>query len=185
MVARGLAERVFELEADAGGTIVDRLIEFDLRGAFRFSRLAGLVQTDIDIRGKTDRIDVFADGSLRVIDYKLGKIPDLKSSVQIAVYAHCASQWLEARDHRQHPVASAMYIAFGDDRNVEGVLADGADAVQQVASRASQFADVIGHIEAGEFPPRPRKASECGWCRYAGVCRKEYRLDDDEATESV
>lgn len=185
MVARGLAERVFELEADEGGQVVDRLIEFDLRGPFQFSRLAGLVQKTIEIRGKTDRIDVFADGSLRVIDYKLGKMPDLKSSLQIAVYAHCARQWLEARDHRSHRVASAMYLAFGDDRRVDGVLADGAEAGELVTSRASQFADIITHIESGEFPPRPRLASDCGWCRYRGVCRKEYRLDDDEATEPV
>lgn len=185
MVGRGLAERVFELEADEGGHVVDRLIEFDLRGSFQFSRLAGLVQKEIEIRGKTDRIDVFADGSLRVIDYKLGKIPDLKSSLQIAVYAHCARQLLETRDQRSHRVASAMYLAFGDDREVEGVLADGPQAGELVTSRASQFADVVAHIEDGEFPPRPRKTSDCGWCRYRGVCRKEYRLEDDEATESV
>ncbi len=185
MVSRGLAERVFELEADAGGEVVDRLIEFDLRGTFRFSRLAGLIQRDIDVRGKTDRIDVFRDGSLRVIDYKLGKMPDLKTSVQIAVYAHCARQWLEARDGRAHPVASAMYLAFGDDRRVDGVLATGAAASDAVTARASQFADLIEHIEAGEFPPRPRKPSDCGWCRYAGVCRKEYRLENDDAADPV
>lgn len=185
MVSRGMAERVFELEADAGGTIVDRHVELPLRGAFHFSRLAGLVQKDIEIRGKTDRLDVFDDGTLRVIDYKLGKMPDLKTSVQIAVYAHCARQWLETRNQRPYKVASAMYLAFGDDRRVDGVVAAGARADEDATARASEFADIVAHIEAGEFPPRPRRPGDCTWCRYAGVCRKEYRLEDDEATESV
>ncbi len=185
LVARGLAERVFEVEADAGGRIVRRLIEQPLRGAFQFSRLAGLIQKTIDIRGKADRIDVFHDGSIRVVDYKLGRMPDLKSSVQIAVYAHCASQRLEAEDHRAHPVVAATYLAFGDDRRVDGSIGDRGGAAEAVATRASQFADLVGHIEAGEFPPRPRKTSDCAWCRYAGVCRKEYRLENDDAAEPV
>ena len=36
IVARGLAERVFELEADTGGRIIDRLIEVDLAGPSSF-----------------------------------------------------------------------------------------------------------------------------------------------------
>ena len=54
-----------------------------------------------------------------------------------------------------------------------------------VAARVSEFASVIDRIEAGEFPPAPRKVSDCLWCRYAGVCRKEYREGDDEAAEPV
>jgi RecB family exonuclease len=185
MVSRGMAERVFELEADEGGRIVDRFVELPLRGTFTFSRLAGLVQKEIAIRGKTDRLDVFDDGTIRAVDYKLGKMPDLKTSLQIAVYAHCARQWLEARTKRAYKVGSAMYLAFGDDRRVEGAVADGAQADDMVTARASEFVGIIERIEAGEFPPRPRKTADCAWCRYAGVCRKEYRLEDDEAAESV
>jgi hypothetical protein len=50
-----------------------------------------------------------------------------------------------------------------------------------VQTRASEFAGVVARIEAGEFPARPRSTSECGWCRYAGVCRKEYQMEDDAA----
>lgn len=185
LVARGLAERVFEVEADAGGRIVRRFLEQPLRGTFQFARLAGIKQKSIDVRGKADRIDVFHDGSIRVVDYKLGRMPDLKSSVQIAVYAHCASQWLEAEDQRPHRVVAATYLAFGDDRRVDGSLGERGAAAEAVVARAGQFADLVEHIEAGEFPPRPRKTGDCAWCRYAGVCRKEYRLENDDAAESV
>jgi RecB family exonuclease len=184
IVGRGLAERVFELESDAGGRIVERLIEHPLAGAFTFPLLSGLRQRTVEIRGKADRIDVFEDGSLRVIDYKLGRLPDTDTSVQIGVYAHAARQALESRDGRPHPVAAAMYVAFGDDRKLEGRLAD-RDVAAAVEARAGEFAAAVERIEAGEFPPRPKNPNECAWCAVAGVCRKEYRTESDEAAEPV
>jgi RecB family exonuclease len=181
IVARGMAERVFELESDAGGEIVDRLIEFPLEGTFSFPKLNGLAPREIAIRGKADRIDVFSTGALRVIDYKLSRLPDTDSSIQIAVYAYAVQQLLEARDGRPHPVSEAMYLAFGDERQTQGPLAAPGEATSAaVVVRASAFADAIERIEAGEFPPRPRKVSDCQWCRYSGVCRKEYVVEEAE-----
>jgi RecB family exonuclease len=186
IVARGLAERVFELESDAGGGVVDRLLEFDLRGPFAFPQLMGLKEKTIEVRGKADRVDVFDDGSLRVIDYKLGRLPDVATSVQIGVYAHCVRAVLGGRDGRSRSVRSAMYLAFGDDRKLEGPLGSPSQpADMAVSARASDFASIVERIEAGEFPPRPLRPGECQWCRYALVCRKEYAPDSDEAAESV
>jgi RecB family exonuclease len=185
IVARGIAERVFELEADDGGDVVDRLVEIDLHGTFMFPQLSGIIQKPIDIRGKADRIDVFRDGSLRIVDYKLSRLPD-ESSVQIGAYAHCAQQWLQHRDGRTHPVRAAMYIAFGDDRRLEARLGGSDQPVEMaVAARASEFAAKIELIEAGQFPPRPLRPGDCQFCRFAGVCRKEYALDEPPAAESL
>ena len=82
LVARGVAERVFELEAEDGNEVASRHVEAVLRGPFRFPLLGGLDQKVIEINGKANRIDVFRDGSLRVVDYKLGRMPDLKTSIQ-------------------------------------------------------------------------------------------------------
>jgi RecB family exonuclease len=186
IVARGLAERVFELESDAGGRVVNRLIECDLRGPFTFPQFLGIKQKTIEVRGKADRVDVFDDGSLRVIDYKLGRLPDPEISIQIGVYAHCVRSLLAARDGKDHAVRSAMYLAFGDDRKLEGSLGSSSEPAERaVDARASAFATIVEHIEAGEFPPRPQRPGDCQWCRYALVCRKEYAPESDEATESV
>jgi ATP-dependent helicase/DNAse subunit B len=188
IVARGLAERVFELEIDSGARIVDRLLEVDLRGPFIFPRLNGLDRRTIQIRGKADRVDVLEGGGLRVIDYKLSKAPDPETSIQVAIYAAAAAQTLEAADGRSHPVTDAMYLAFGDERAFVTKLGKTAgDTAHAVTARASAFTDAIDRIEAGEFPPRPRRPVECQWCRYAGVCRKEYQLESTEsdAAESV
>jgi RecB family exonuclease len=186
LVATGLAERVFELEADAGGRIDRRLLESDLRGTFTFPLLGGLKSRAVEIHGKADRIDVFDDGTLRVVDYKLSRLPDMDSSIQIAVYAHAARQMLEAADGRPYRIAAAMYLAFGDEDRFEGSLGNrDRRAADVVEARVGEFAGIIDRIESGEFPPMPRRTSECQWCRYAGVCRKEYRTEADETAEPV
>jgi hypothetical protein len=102
------------------------------------------------------------------------------------VYAHCARQLLERRDGTPHPIAAAMYLAFGDPREVEGRISGKREMATDAAEmRAGAFAAVVEQIEAGHFPPRPERATECGTCRYAGVCRKEYAQEDDGAAESV
>jgi RecB family exonuclease len=144
LVARGVAERVFELEADTGRPISDRLLEVELNGAFTFPRLGGLEQVAIDIRGKADRIDVFDDGSLGVIDYKLGKVP-YDHSVQVAVYAHCARQQLAGPGGALPRVRSAAYLAFGDDYRLEGPVGKArVPAEIAVEERAGQFAAHVG-----------------------------------------
>jgi RecB family exonuclease len=192
IVGRGLGERVFELEADAGGRIVRRLLEHELRGPYGFPRVnadgpdGGLARTAIDIRGKADRIDVFDDDSIRVVDYKLGALPDLEASVQVAVYAHAVRQLLERTEGRPFTIRGAMYLAFGDDRTSAGSLGDReTPPARAVHARASAFAQQVGRIEAGEFPPRPRRPADCRWCAAAGVCRKEYVTDTDDAAEPV
>ena len=186
LVAPGIAERVFQMEADEGGQVVRRLLESELKGSFIFPALGGLKTRTVEISGKADRIDVFHDGSLRVVDYKLSRLPDTRTSIQIAVYAHAARQWLEARDKRSYSIREAKYIAFGDEDRFEGALGsrDEPPAIA-VETRAGEFAAVIDRIESGAFPPQPRRISECAWCRYAGVCRKEYREGEDETAEPV
>jgi RecB family exonuclease len=189
IVGRGVAERVFELEADAGGDVRERRLEQPLTGTFTFPRGFAPPQA-IAIRGVADRIDVLDDGSLRIVDYKLGRMPDLKTSVQIAVYAHCARQAIEAEDGRSHPVSSAAYLAFGDDRQVAGPVGGDkrAPAAIAVETLAQRFAIAVADIEAGRFPARPRDPKSCAWCAYAGVCRKEYAAgtnEDDDAADAV
>ena len=186
LVAPGIADRVFEIEVDARLPIVRRLLEADLRGTFVFPQLGGLKQRPVEIHGKADRIDVLDDGSLRVIDYKLSRLPDTRTSIQIAVYAHAARQMLEQADGRPYTVRDAMYLAFGDENKFSGPLGNRDNRTDDVVhARVQEFADIIDRIEAGEFPAKPKDTGNCSWCRYAGVCRKEYWTEPDEAAESV
>ena len=186
LVSPGIADRVLEIEVDSAQPVVRRLLEADLKGTFTFPQLGGLKQRPVDIHGKADRIDVLGDGSLRIIDYKLSRLPDTKTSIQIAVYAHAARQLLEQAEGRSYGIRDAMYLAFGDEDKFSGPLGNRDNRTEDVVhARVQVFADIIDRIEAGEFPPMPKRVSDCSWCRYAGVCRKEYRTETDEAAESV
>jgi hypothetical protein len=107
--------------------------------------------------------------------------------VQIAVYAHAAQAKLEAEDGRPHAIDAAMYLAFGDEDEFQGSLGNrDRKAEDVVRARVEAFAGIIDRIERGEFPSTPRRLDMCGWCRFAGVCRKEYPDEaEDGATESV
>jgi hypothetical protein len=110
----------------------------------------------------------------------------VRSSIQIAVYAHAAQQFLLVRDRREYRIGGASYLAFGDEDRLEGAMASKEpETAIAVLARAGEFATVIDRIESGQFPPQPRQPGECQWCRFAGVCRKEFYEGEDEAAESV
>jgi RecB family exonuclease len=173
-VARGFAERVFQIECDAGSPVARRLLETSLNGTFTFP--AGIGRTrDVAVRAKSDRIDVLDDGTLRVIDYKLSRPPREKGAVQLPVYGFCAKALLETADQAPHPVREAYYVSFGDDWDTVTPLTKqpGAETQIKVETGVQAFVAHVDAIERGEFPPRPDKANLCGWCAYALVCRKE------------
>ncbi len=182
LVTPGLARRVFDLELGSTEPISKRLIEASLDGTYVFPQMYGLKSRTVDIKAKADRVDVFEDGSLRVIDYKLGRHPDRDSTLQVWVYAHAAQAQLSARDGRSHPIRDARYLAFGERETRSREEANAADVV---AGRVSAFADAVERIEAGRFPARPVDVVKCGYCGVAGVCRKEYWSEADESAESV
>ncbi len=185
IVTPGLAEKVFDVEIDGPADLADRLVEVSLDGTYVFPQLGGFKRREIAIRAKADRIDVFADGSLRVIDYKSGRAPDAETTVQVPVYAHAARLLLEARDRRPHPIRAALYLAFGEDKDIRSAVRGGEDAEAAVAGRVSRFADLVTRIEEGRFPARPVSVNKCTFCGVAGVCRKEYWTEADEPAEPV
>src|SRR6185437_9221806 len=63
--APGLAERAFAFEIEHAVPVVERLLEYELEDTFEFS--TGGATKNIAIRAKADRIDLLADGTLRII----------------------------------------------------------------------------------------------------------------------
>ena len=172
----GLAERAFAVEIEQGIGVVERLLEYGFEGLFDFED--GGEHRRVAVRGKVDRIDVLADGTLRVIDYKLGRAPKPARALQLPVYGLCAQQDLEARRGRAWPLASAGYVAFkeknafvelgGRSGNVEAALREG----------QARFLDAVARIERGEYPPDPDEPWTCTRCGFPHVCRKDYVGDE-------
>lgn len=174
-VASGLGERAFAFEIEQGGEVIERLLEHELEDTFTFDGPEG--PRRVALRAKADRIDLMADGTLRIVDYKLSKAPKLARSLQLPIYGVCAEQALEGRHGRSWTVARAGYVAF-KEKDPFVPLGGRMPLAAAIADGQQRFLAAIDGIERGEFPVRPDEPFRCQWCAYAGVCRKDYVGDE-------
>ena len=173
--ASGLAERAFAFEMEQGGEVVERLLEHSLEGTFSFTGANGPRQ--VSIRAKADRIDLMADGTLRVIDYKLSKAPKLSRGLQLSVYGVAAEQALEGHSGRSWKMERAGYVAFRE-KDAFVPLGGRGPLAKALAEGQHRFLEAIEAIERGDFPVDPDEPFRCRWCGYASVCRKDYVGDE-------
>jgi RecB family exonuclease len=173
--APGLAERLFVFEVERDVPVLERLLEHRLEGEYTFT--AGERSRTLSIRAQADRIDLLADGTLRIIDYKLNRAPKMSRALQLPIYGVCAAQHLDGYAGRSWRVGEAGYVAFGE-REVFRSLASGGDVTAALAQGQARLLDAVEGIERGEFPARPDEPFLCSYCAYAGVCRKDYVGDE-------
>ncbi len=173
--ASGFGARAFEFEIESGAAVVERLLEHALEGPFVVD--GGDGPREVALRGKADRIDLLEDGTLRLVDYKLGHAPKPARAIQLPVYGVCAEQRLRGRHGRDWTFGAAGYVAFGERQPfvAMGGRTRFADAVTEGIGRL--LAAVDG-IERGEFPVRPDEPFLCTYCAYPSVCRKDYVGDE-------
>ena len=170
--AAGLGEAVFRMEAERAVPVVARLLEHRLKDEFVFSTAAG--PRRLAIGGKADRIDLLADGTFRVIDYKLGWPPNKARALQLPIYGLCAEQSLKGHLGRQWTLGEAAYLAFKGPKRVVGLFSSPDERAKVLADAQQRLADTVDAIAAGQFPPTPDDVYRCETCTYAAVCRKDY-----------
>ena len=170
--AAGFGERAFAFEIEDSVPVVERLLEYELEGRFGFAS-GGDVRA-VTLRSKADRIDLLADGTFRVVDYKLGRAPERKRSLQLPVYGTCAGQALKGRGGRTWTLSRAGYIAFKE----KNPFVELQNLPKAVAEGQERLLAVVDAVERGEFPVQPDEPFLCNWCAYPGVCRKDYVGDD-------
>lgn len=174
--ASGLAERAFAFEIEQGGQVIERLLEHELEGEYTFAGSDGTRR--IRIKAKADRIDLMADGTIRIVDYKLSRAPKASRSLQLPIYGVISQQALEGYRGRSWTVAAAGYVAFKEKEAFVplGGRTSALDAA--IAEGQQRMLSAIDGIERGEFPVKPDEPFRCQWCGYAGVCRKDYVGDE-------
>ena len=170
--AAGFGERAFAFEIEDHVPVLERLLEYELEGSFTFAS-GGNVRA-VTLRSKADRIDLLADGTFRVVDYKLGRAPERKRSLQLPVYGTCAGQALKGRSGRTWQLSRAGYIAFKE----KNPFVELQNLPKAVAEGQERLLAVVDAVERGEFPVQPDEPFLCNWCAYPGVCRKDYVGDD-------
>ena len=170
--AAGLGEAVFRMEAERPIAVVERLLERRLDGDILIATAQG--PRTISLRGKADRIDLLADGTFRLIDYKLGWPPNRARALQLPIYSVCAEQQLATRDGPTWRLGEAMYLAFKGPKRVVPLFAKPADRAKVLAEAQQRLADTLDAIARGEFPPTPDDVYRCETCAFTAVCRKDY-----------
>jgi RecB family exonuclease len=178
-VAPGLIDVVLRLEAERPTEVVERRLEHKIDGIYRFRGADGV--REIEVRGIADRVDLLADGTFRVLDYKASR-PG--STLQIALYATCVRQKLRGYRGRDWELAEAAYVAFRGDKTVVPLTNRPADNDQALEAAEQEVVAIADAIARGEFPPRPRTRSLCQSCAFAAVCRKDY-VDADEPAPAI
>jgi hypothetical protein len=172
----GLAERAFAFEIEHGTAVVERLIEHEFNGSFRFD--GGTGTRDVRLRGKADRIDLLVDGTLRVIDYKLGRAPKPGRVLQLPIYGVCSEQQLDGYLGRRWTLGRAGYVAFRE-KNAFIELRGRSGGIEEALRDGQQrFLTAVDGIEAGSFPVDPDEPWTCTRCGFSHVCRKDYVGDE-------
>jgi RecB family exonuclease len=156
--------------------VAERLLEQALEGTFELAGREGPRQ--VRLRGQADRIDLLVDGGFRIVDYKTGRAANWRRSIQLPIYAVCASHWLAASRGGSWDVKEAAYLVFAGRENVRELASGGRGAPQAFAEEQQRFLDAVDGMARGEFPPRPEDSGLCRYCRFALLCRREYVVDE-------
>ena len=163
----GVAERVFVWEIEDQSEVVKRLLEYKIEGKVEVT--SGAEISVVELRGQVDRLDLYADNTFRVVDYKAGRQPKAAVSLQLPVYARAAEMQLRADRGGEWKATDAVYVAFGDSRTTAPLGRRITEAMETAQQRVH---DVTKKINAGEFNPAPANQFLCQSCDYASVCRK-------------
>lgn len=125
--------------------------------------------TSVRVRGRVDRVDKLADGSLRLVDYKTGRSfsLDMKRGafdggrkLQLAVYSPAISRHFDA-------AVSVAEYRFPTQRG-EGAVARADAELLEAAPRIVRT--MLDDVAAGRFVPTIDK-DDCAFCNYAAICR--------------
>lgn len=176
----GIIDRVLTMEAERPAAIDRRLIEFELDDGFAFRRESGETRV-VPLRAKVDRVDLLADGTFRVIDYKSKLLPDPKRTVQLQVYTSAVAQQLAKAGDRHRTPSEAFYLSMEGDAPMRALRPAKGQALDDVLRAAEdRMVQAIDDARAGHFPPRPVPRSLCNTCPYDAVCRKAFVEVADE-----
>jgi putative RecB family exonuclease len=180
-------------EHEEGGTFAEiaefpgreamvRLGEASLSGYFRLEdpTLPNTIMTEqrisetvgeVTVLGIIDRVDQLDDGSLIVIDYKTGKMPEArfldKEFTALRTYAA-----LLGRELGQVPVALWLYYLNAGATAPRRCTAEIAhDAHVRILET---YDDIVADCESGDF--EARRSTLCNWCAFQDLCPGEAPL---------
>lgn len=152
--ARDLLDTYFRLEDPRTLQPAERemFVECDLDGGLR-------------LRGYVDRLDVAADGTVRVVDYKTGRAPragfEAKAMFQMRFYALVL--W-----RLRGQVPRLLQLLYLGSEEVLRYQPDEADLLATERKVRAIWAAVQRATESGDWRPSPSRL--CDWCDHQARC---------------
>ena len=119
--------------------------------------------------GILDRLDRDPDGSLTIVDYKTGALPnrnyDSKTFANTELYAALC----EAKLGERPSTIRLMYVAHGQsiERSVTDVVVKA-----RASAAASAWTKINRYYEDGDFPATP-SSNACRFCAFKDLCRSQ------------
>lgn len=137
---------------------------------------------DVEIRGVSDRIDIYEDGFV-ILDYKLGKAEYHKEELQLAAYAYLLQEteglkpqgygWIGLRDSKIYGCMNSPYAGFYSLKQSSVDKEKGVDGhIREVKEILYEMTE---SVKNGEYPANydfsDSKNNKCIDCRYRSICR--------------
>lgn len=177
-VGSGIVDRVFAMEAERGIDIRERLMEYELDGVFTFVGEDG-GERNVKLRAKIDRVDLLADNTFRLIDYKTKYVPDRRQALQLPVYSACVRTSLATTHGRDIPPSEAMYLSFEGPQPIVPLEERGKVFEELTTAASHRLVAALDNIAAGHYPSRPETKNLCTMCAFVAVCRNPGGVAED------
>ena len=136
-----------------------------LEPAERESLIAALVDDELIIRGYVDRLDVAADGALRVVDYKTGGAPreafEARALFQLKFYALVL--W-----RTRGVVPRVLRLLYLRDAQVCDYTPDAQELLRFERTVVALWQAIDRATAARDFRPKPSRL--CSWCSHQAHC---------------
>lgn len=160
-----------EEEAEFASAIQDTEVEKDLRLS---------LEHDILLSMRIDRLDMLSDGSVRVLDYKTGKLesgPEYLRQFQMPCYALAVQEVMRKPLFRIEVVGLKKLHDNGKtERKILAWDGNGTEkslSPKRLEQLQQEIQDIAAGIRAGKFEAKPDEET-CRYCSYRQLCDKAY-----------
>ncbi len=136
-----------------------------LEPAHREEYVETLLDSRLLLRGVVDRIDVAADGAIRVVDYKTGRSPavgfEAQALFQMRFYALVI--W-----RTRGVVPALLRLIYLGDGEMVSYVPDEADLLATERLVEALWHAIRAARETGDW--RPNRSARCTWCSFQALC---------------
>ncbi len=133
----------------------------------------------IVINGRIDRIDHLGNGDCVILDYKSGKVANVKKLVERETSLQGPLYALAVREKKQLNAVAMVFLAIREDKIYGWGNIPGATTNLELIATPPDWIDsardrTIARLQsflAGDVHPEPTHPDDCTWCDYKNTCR--------------